>query len=1030
MINTDQKRTKLAALHGMFQNPTNEYRGKPFWAWNGKLELPELIRQIQIMKDMGFGGFFIHSRIGLETEYLGSEWFQLVNACVNEAARLNLEVWLYDDDRWPSGAAGGLVTQIPELRMKYLRMKEINPDQIQWKDNVIAIFACKTEGLNLYEYDKLEPNTNVYKHKDRKLFAFTTEEMTRENFYNGYTYLDTLYLQATLKFIECTHELYKTHCGAHFGKTIKGFFTDESHRGLALCIDGHGNNDLRYLLPWSYNVFNAFNSRFKYNIVNQLPELFLLKDGKKISRIKWHYLELLQSLFLENYARPIHQWCRTNNLLLTGHGLHEDSLAAQSAVQGSLMRYYEYFDYPGIDVLTEKNSCHWIAKQVSSVARQQGKKYVLSEMYGCTGWQMSLRSHKEIGLWQALFGINLRCHHLYWYTMQGQAKRDFPASISHHSAWFKDYKFIEDYFARIHVFMQNGKPDCKILVINPVESVWSQIYPGWAKWLSSNSESVDKLESIYENTFRWLCRNNFDFDYGDEEHLAKYAQVIESNNGPMLQLGNSNYTTVIISGLKTVRSSTCDILKQFQEKGGRVVFMGEIPGFVDAHESPDAILLSKDAYCIDYDEKLLINTLNKLVIKKVIINCNEIYVQSRAEQDNTFIFLLNINREHAQKNVKIQVQGQGYFEVWEPETGKRSRIESEKHSSYQELKLNFEPSQSFLLLYSEHFDTELPKCELERGACKAINLPSEFMYELDEANICVLDAARFSIGDLMYAETDILHIDKRIRSLIGLKQRTGDMVQPWFLKKYHKQSAIASAPVQLHFDFELKYLPDEIELTVETPNQFAIDINGITLRDFGQEYWLDPCFAIGKIKSDYLKIGKNTITLQTQFVDSTNLEAIYLRGKFGVQLCGTKRIITDLPQALQTGTITEQGLPFYSGKIAYILDLKKYIKQGNRVWLEFPDFQGACITISSPKNSVIITSPPHSAEITEMLNHSSIVRAQLVLTRKNTFGPLHYVPANSGSHGPEDFLSEGEHYSPECILMHNGLSAEPILFVK
>ena len=49
-------------------NPGAEYRGKPFWSWNGALEEEELLRQIDVMKEMGFGGYFMHSRTGLITE--------------------------------------------------------------------------------------------------------------------------------------------------------------------------------------------------------------------------------------------------------------------------------------------------------------------------------------------------------------------------------------------------------------------------------------------------------------------------------------------------------------------------------------------------------------------------------------------------------------------------------------------------------------------------------------------------------------------------------------------------------------------------------------------------------------------------------------------------------------------------------------------------------------------------------------------------------------------------------------------------
>lgn len=110
---------------------------------------------------------------------------------------------------------------------------------------------------------------------------------------------------------------------------------------------------------------------------------------------KWHYMEPLQHLFLENFAIPIQQWCKENDLILTGHVLHENSLSAQAVPCGSVMRYYEHMDYPGVDVLTAVNRKYWIVKQLSSAARQLGKKWLLSEMYGCSGWQTTFDDYKN-----------------------------------------------------------------------------------------------------------------------------------------------------------------------------------------------------------------------------------------------------------------------------------------------------------------------------------------------------------------------------------------------------------------------------------------------------------------------------------------------------------------------------------------------------------------------------------------------------------------------------------------------------------
>ncbi len=90
----------------LFKNPTSEYRGAPFWAWNGELKEDQLLRQVDIFRDMGMGGFHIHARNGLATAYLGEEFMRLVKAAHNRGAQNQMLTWLYDEDRYPSGNGG------------------------------------------------------------------------------------------------------------------------------------------------------------------------------------------------------------------------------------------------------------------------------------------------------------------------------------------------------------------------------------------------------------------------------------------------------------------------------------------------------------------------------------------------------------------------------------------------------------------------------------------------------------------------------------------------------------------------------------------------------------------------------------------------------------------------------------------------------------------------------------------------------------------------------------------------------------
>ena len=132
-----QKSKEESLTRELFQNPTNEYRGAPFWAWNQALSPEVLVRHIDYFKEMGIGGFHMHCRTGLDTPYMGEEYKEWVRACVEKAKAEGMYAYLNDEDRWPSGAAGGKETKDEKYRSRKLVITpKSNKDQ-QKEENKI-----------------------------------------------------------------------------------------------------------------------------------------------------------------------------------------------------------------------------------------------------------------------------------------------------------------------------------------------------------------------------------------------------------------------------------------------------------------------------------------------------------------------------------------------------------------------------------------------------------------------------------------------------------------------------------------------------------------------------------------------------------------------------------------------------------------------------------------------------------------------------------------------------------------------------
>lgn len=938
----------------LLKNPSAVYRGKPFWAWNGKIEKSEVERQIIALKKMGFGGAFIHSRTGLVTEYMGDEWLDDVKFAVKKLYEHGMEAYLYDEDRWPSGTCGGYVTEEKAFRAKYMIYKEV-ADDYERPENFLGLFAVKFKGDSVSDYREIDAVTE--RAESERVFVFYYDYMQPDSFYNGYTYADTMNKSATERFLSLTHEKYYKAFGETFGKEIKGIFTDEPHRNPYLNGFGRKEKNAEKEIPYTYSLFDEFKKRKGYDIRKRLPVLWFGKSESEFCKEAYDLIEVEQELFLENFAEPYAEWCKNHGIAVTGHVLHEDNLSAQTTMCGSVMRYYEYMDMPGMDNLTEDNFAVNVPSLVKSVAKQLGKTFVLDELYAATGWKMTFADYKRTGEWQSLGGVNLRCPHLSWYTMKGQAKRDYPASFLTQSAWYEDHDYIESYFSRLQYLLTVGEEETDTAIINPVESVWGLVNERtFINCFGTENPTLKRLEKEYYELFEYLRLNGCSVDYIDEGIFAKYGKAEDGE----LVVGKKKYKKIVLNGNLNLRSTTLFWLKKFVDGGGTLISAGRLPEYIDG-EKHDCRKELEKAVLLGFDKEKVLNAVKKSDCE---ISGKDFIVEKRKYENETCYFILN--RATGNNKAEIKIENDKDPVAINLTDGTLVHVDFTRNKNTVSVKKEFARGELVALYFTDK------KVEKVKKSFKETDFPTEFTYELSETNILPLQLAVCFVDGKYFLTDEVLNIDERLREKFSLGIRHGEMIQPWFKNKFFPKPATV-CKVTLNFEFTVKNVP-EIAYVMTEDEEAEISLNGISLR--GEEVsqsFIDVCFKKIKIPSGVTKTGKNELTVTFDFNDGYDIEGLYLVGNFGVN---ENDEIIDLPKKITLGDVCEQGLKYYGARLKLFAPL-----ENGTYKVSLPRLDSAICYFNSSVTAFL----PYETEFTV---NDGCLTAELAFTRQNLFGSV------------------------------------------
>ena len=1040
----------------LFKHPTSEYRCAPFWAWNCELEQKELEWQLEVFKKMGFGGAHMHVRTGMATPYLSDEHMELIKACVDKAKKEEMLAWLYDEDRWPSGPAGGIVTKGRQYRAKYLLFTPhpygSKKAELKATRNSGTVQPGRTENGRLLACYDVELDTEGYlvswkvigesdEAKHDKWYAYL-EEMGEISWWNGQTYVNSLDKKAIDRFIEVTYETYNCTIAEEFDKAVPAIFTDEPQFP--------GKTTLKYAtekkdvtIAWTDDLPETFAKAYEgEDLLANVPELIWERADKIPSVIRYHYHDHVCERFVQAFADNCGTWCKEHGIALTGHVMEEPTLKSQTSSLGEAMRNYRGFGIPGIDMLCA-NFEFTTAKQTQSAVHQYGREGMLSELYGVTGWDFDFRGHKLHGDWQAALGVTVRVPHLSWVSMGGEAKRDYPASIHYQSPWWEKYSLVEDHFARVNTAMTRGKAEVKVGVIHPIESYWLHFGP------SEQTAIVrDNLDENFQNITKWLLFGGVDFDFISESLLPDICTEASSP----LKVGEMAYDMILVPGCETLRSTTLERLEVFVKAGGKLVFVGDVPTLEDARYSERARELAKQAEVVQFNKGSVLEAVEDVRMVELrnetgAMTTNLLH-QLRKDGEGRWLFIAHgaepRNKHIAEKqDVTIRVNGAWNSTIYNTMTGEQEEAKQSLKGDVTEVYQTMYDYDSLLLwlepvtvddvaqnVVSKSVETESKSSEQNgdkdsvkvAGSASSVALPDYVDYTLSEPNVLLLDMAEYALDDgERHAKEELLRLDVECRKMLGWSTDIAHVAQPWSLgeeTEFHR--------VSLKFKIESAIEYEGAQLAIEKAEDVKIRWNGKEEENNVVGWYVDK--AIQTIALPKIEQGENILEVEVPIGKRTMIEWMYLLGDFGVEVLGKNAKIVAKREKLAFGDVTVQGLPFYTGNITYHIPIET---EGGEISIRSGFYVGAMQEASiDGKEAVPMIYPPYTAKLGTIEAGKHTIDLTFYGTRQNGFGALHLADEKRPYLNPSSWRTEGDHWCYEYMIRRMGVLATPEIMIS
>lgn len=712
----------MMTLKNEFANPGNQRR--ILQIVHGLPETADERRQLlEALYTRGFGG--IVTNVSFK-EYLRNEkyWDDFIDG-IKLARELGMVLWLYDEEGYPSGLAGGLtLAGNPEFQAEgvaYYHAEGQGQLALELPDGELlyACWAPLKDGMPELPARPVRADTSrrISCHVGEKpgtLMAFIRHPLyagthAEANVHKHQPYINIIDDRAVNKFIRLTHDAYESHLrnklNLGVGDVFQALFTDEPSLMTGFLT---GGPQPAPVIPWCYDFIERYQERWGEPLLPLLPLLFN-GQGQAQARARYRFWQLVADLVETRYFFPLQRWAKLHGLASSGHQLLEESIIAHVYYYGDFMQSARQLDWPSIDQLSSRLGPDDIplhAKLLGSVAELNGAERVMSESSDHVQrvYKQPQATDDEIkgtNGWLYLLGVNVITSYYDW------GYRSFTWSEAVDTPK-RDMKDINTYLGRLGVLTQGTRWLGEIALAYPVEAAWAHfITQPTTYYQRQEPEGARLVDDAYQQLGKALLRSRYDFII-----LDRPAFVKATCSAGRLELGHLDVRCLILPHMQYIAEETMRRAHALWETGGIVIAYGCAPEYTaesgspgmvaslaaEMFAAPGRIMVSerggRSVLVSSIDEALaVLHSLGLALITTEPPEAPIAAAQRRLPDGRASIMLLNHSGEEQTVMVRAPV---ARAELWDPDTGIISTLPGSP--AREGVQLTFQPQRALFLV--------------------------------------------------------------------------------------------------------------------------------------------------------------------------------------------------------------------------------------------------------------------------------------------------------------------------------------------